>query len=273
MNDYRIIEYNLQDIKKMQNEIRLNLNDSIYCKIFLHARNLFRKVRGREILSVIQLYNKQLENISILNKILGENINKSKPELEYLDGKINKLYQNLINNSGMAAILEKEENHLHSELENLICLNNKNDNRLIYKMSFKKSSIERKLATNKNRLSLIKNYSEYIPREISLFESQQKLLHNTLSRCEYLFQKSMHIEVILSNSLSGIKSISSKKELLKRLSIAFSELEEYVINLADYSAREMLNSAGSLLEADFRLSLSIDNSIANLENLTIMGEI
>ena len=262
---YKIAERDIANIKKIQDEIRFNLGNSSFSKsLAIVARNIF----GHKQYSLLELYNMQLYNVSSLNRVLPEAIRITKGELNNIESKIDGLYSNMGQKSNNLARLEEEIITNRARITNLISKNFNN-----YEFMMKKSTLERKLTKDRHLFALIKDYLENSPREISLLESQQKLINNCYCRFEYIFQKSKHIEAILSGCLNGIKTLTSKQELMHQLGIAFLNIEEYVSSVTDYTAREIINSTGNILGDSNILDYSLENSIGNLEVINSLEEV
>ena len=266
---YRIADRDIRNIGYIQEEIRLQIRaaSSLSTTLFLAARELF----GTKSLDMINLYNKQLYNVSSLNSVLPRAISISNNELRNLEKQIDELYSSLVKKANESAILDEGIITTRADITNLRL--QENSAAAIYDMARRKSNLERRLIKHKQNFELIKDYLTNAPREISILETQHKLLQNSTSRCEFVFQKSRHIECVLSGCINGIKSISSKQELLQRLGVAFIDIEEYVTNITDYTANEILNAASDLFESSLSIGLSAENSLQQIEVLSVLEEI
>lgn len=261
---YHLIKNDIQNIGYVQNRIRFYMEDpySFPKCIFMVLSSLFTRRSKR----VMDLYAMQLGNVSSLNKKLPEAIYPSRKELINIEKKIDNLYSGLVSRSEEPKILGKQAELANNELMKL------SDEYASIPERMKKSNLERKLAKTNHALMMSRDYISNIPREITLLESQRRILQDCISRCEYVLQKSKHIESILTSCLTGIISVSQKRDMMMHIGIAFTNLNEYVSYITNYTAIELINSANSFSNSSFAMDFAIDDSTSNIDALNFIGE-
>lgn len=258
---YRVIKENISSIKATQKRISFYIESAdSFPKCILLAF-----VRKPE--KIMELYTAQFYNVSALNRKLPEAIYYSKHELMGIESRIDQLYANLMSKNEESGKIEDEIIAARAELT-MLKASQDGENYLM-----KKSCLERKLSKAKQSFALSKDYISNLPAEISLLESQQKILQNYNSRCEYVLQKSKHIESILSSCLSGIKSINTKQDLMLHLGIAFTNINQYVNQVTDYTATELVNATSNFMDSSFKLDLALEDSSYGIEKLNVIEEL
>lgn len=271
---YRIAEENITRIHYTQKKIGwyLKCDSSLFGKFILFSHNALANIFKIKKYDILGLYQEQLKNVSSLNNALPKAISFSNQELGGIEKKINNIYEGIVIRSKGLSNTESEISRIRLELSNLPALYQDGYNTAYYKCQQRKSSLELKLSKDLHKVEMIQDYLESKPREVSLLESQHKIQYASIAKCELVLMKSRHIESILSQCLAGIKSITSKQDLLKHLGVAFSDIEDYVNYVTDYTATELLNSAAGISESSHRLSLSSDNTSSHLSALESISE-
>lgn len=265
---YKIAERGIKDIGVTQELIRKKLSNETKGLI----DSILDYLSKEEDLSITQLYNLQLENVSSLNGVLPEAIGRSNEELQGIESKIDSLYSSLVNVAEKRNSIEMETAEIQSELNRILFAGHLKDSPEYYRNSMNKSSLERKLAKNKHAIVILKDYTGNAPAEISILESHQKILQTSISRCEYVLQKSLHIESVLTDCLGSIESINTKQNLLQRLGTAFSDIEEYVWQITNYASKELLSASDNITESSSRLCISSENSTAQISVLGFLND-
>ncbi len=267
---YKSAEQEILRIHSTQKKIswRIKSNSSLIGKLAIASRNTLCYILNMKRYNLLDLYNEQLKNVSSLNKILGRAIIVSNEELNNLESRISNNYNNIVSKSKELSCIENEASMVSSELGKMQV----QQGIAYYKGMQRKSCLESRLSKSRHRIEMIQEYLESKPREISLLETQHKMQYGSIAKCELVLLKSKHIESILSECLAGVKSIASKRDLLKHLGVAFSDVEDYVNYVTNYAATELLNSASGIADSSYRLELSTGNSSSHLSALESINE-
>src|SRR3989344_2972963 len=260
-NLYSVIKNNIKNIGYVQKRIRFYVEspDTFPKNIILPLSSIFMRRPKR----IMKLYAEQLNNVSSLNSKLPEAMYSSRKELKNIERKIDDLYSCMVSRSDENKIFENETNLVAAELLEI------NPEETLYEM-MKKSSLERKLGNIKHARTMSRNYLQDTPKEISLLEYQRKILHDCVSRCELVLQKSKHIESILTSCLTGIISVSQKQDLMLHLGIAFYNVNEYVRYVTDYTATELINATSHFSQSSFKMDIAMEDGASNIDALNFM---
>lgn len=263
-NLYSVIKNDIKNISYVQRKIRFYVEspDSFPKNIILPLSSIFMRMPKR----IMRLYSEQLNNVTSLNCKLPEAMYSSRKELKNIERKIDSLYSSLMSRSDEGKIFEEETNLMAAELLEI-------DSGDTLEEMMKKSSLERKLGNIKHARTMSRNYMQDTPKEISLLEYQRKILHDCISRCELVLQKSKHIESILTSCLTGIISVNQKQDLMLHLGIAFYNVKEYVSYVTDYTATELINATSHFSQSSFKIDMAMEDSASNIDALNFIGEI